>query len=98
VESFSDPGLLVLLSLAGGDKHGHAMLNDIEQMIGRRLGPGTLYGAISRLEGDGLIEPLPVDERRKPYRLTPDGKRVVSARVGIIQRIAAVGSARLAPG
>ena len=47
---YSDPPLLVLASLAAGPKHGHAMLDDIEEMCGNRLGPGTLDGAVTRLE------------------------------------------------
>ena len=58
----------ILLSLADGEKHGYAMMEDIESTSGVRLGPGTLYGAISRLEGEGMIEALPADERRRPYR------------------------------
>jgi hypothetical protein len=46
------------------------MLDDIQQICGSRLGPGTLYGAIARLEQQGWIEPLPAEDRRKPYRLT----------------------------
>ena len=53
----SDPTLLVLSSLAGGDKHGYAMMDDIERFAGVRLGPGTLYGAITRLEERGWIAP-----------------------------------------
>jgi len=56
----------VLASLADGPKHGHAMIEDIAQMSGTRLGPGTLYGAIARLERDALIEPLAPDDRRQP--------------------------------
>lgn len=96
MDSFSDPTLLVLMSLAEGPKHGHAMLNDIEAMIGRRLGPGTLYGAIARLEQNGLIEPLPEDERRKPYRLTPAGHAAFAAKVSVVQRLATLGTNRLA--
>ena len=47
----SDPTLLVLASLADGDKHGYAMMVDIRGFAGVDLGPGTLYGAITRLEG-----------------------------------------------
>ncbi len=93
---FSDPQFLVLTSLAGGPKHGHAMLQDIEQMCGTRLGPGTLYGAISRLEQQGLIEPLAVDERRKPYRLTQVGQQAFTAKMKTLQRIVTVGVGRLA--
>lgn len=94
---FSDPQFLVLTSLAGSPKHGHAMLDDIEQMSGARLGPGTLYGAIARLEQQGWIEPLEVDERRKPYRLTEAGARAFAAKMKTLQRIVAHGSGRLAP-
>jgi DNA-binding PadR family transcriptional regulator len=93
---FSDPQFLVLASLAGGPRHGHAMLDDIQQMCGARLGPGTLYGAITRLEQQGWIEPLPVDERRKPYRLTEAGQQAFSAKMKTLQRIVAVGAGRLA--
>src|SRR3954453_22853205 len=93
---FSDAQLLVLTSLADGPKHGHAMLDDIQYMCGARLGPGTLYGAITRLEQQGWIEPLPVEERRKPYRLTEAGQRAFSAKMQTLQRIATVGAGRLA--
>ena len=62
---FSDPSLLILASLAGGPKHGYAMIEDIAAMAGVHLGPGTLYGAIARLEQRGLIAPLPADDRRR---------------------------------
>jgi DNA-binding PadR family transcriptional regulator len=92
---YSDPPLLVLASLAEGPKHGHAMLDDIEQMCGTRLGPGTLYGAITRLEQQGLIEALPADERRKPYRLTEAGRGAFTVKITTLQRLVAVGSSRL---
>jgi len=93
---FSDPQFLVLASLAGGPKHGHAMLDDIQQMCGARLGPGTLYGAIARLEQQGWIEALPVDDRRKPYRLTQSGQQAFTAKMKTLQRIVAHGAGRLA--
>ena len=95
-EHFSDPQFLVLASLAGGPKHGHAMLSDIEQMCGTRLGPGTLYGAISRLEQQGWVERLPEEERRKPYRLTQAGQQAFTAKMKTLQRIVTVGVGRLA--
>ena len=70
----SDPTLLVLASLADGDKHGYAMMEDIERFAGVRLGPGTLYGAITRLEQQGWIKPVRSDDRRQPYRITPEGR------------------------
>lgn len=78
---YSDPGLLVLASLADGPKHGHAMTAEIFNLCGTRLGPGTLYGAISRLEEQKLIEPLPAEERRQPYRLTRSGASVLQAKL-----------------
>ena len=93
---FSDPPLLVLTSLAAGPKHGHAILNDIEAMCGTRLGPGTLYGAISRLEQDGLIEPLPADARRRPYQLTSTGAAAFASKMATLQRFVATGVKRLA--
>jgi len=96
MDQFSDPPLLVLTSLANGPKHGHAMLHDIEFLCGARLGPGTLYGAISRLESQGLIERLPAEERRQPYRITVSGAKVLRTHLNKMRRIAAVGIARLA--
>ena len=54
----STEALLILVSLADGPKHGYAIQKDIHVVSGRRLGPGTLYGAIARLEGAGLIEAM----------------------------------------
>jgi DNA-binding PadR family transcriptional regulator len=92
---YSDPSLLVLASLANGPKHGHAMITDIEEMSGTRLGPGTLYGAIARLEKQKLIEPLPAEERRHPYRITRDGKAVLRAKLDTLFRFARTGLRRL---
>jgi DNA-binding PadR family transcriptional regulator len=71
------------------------MIEDIAALCGTRLGPGTLYGAISRLEHQGLIEPLRPSERRRPYRLTSAGARVLRARLVTLQRFARAGTRRL---
>jgi DNA-binding PadR family transcriptional regulator len=92
---YSDPPLLVLASLANGPKHGHAMIEDIAGMCGTRLGPGTLYGAIARLEQQGWIEPLPPEERRQPYRITVEGRRVLRAKLTILQHFTKAGLKRL---
>ena len=92
---YSDPPLLVLASLASGPKHGHSMIEDIERLCGTRLGPGTLYGAIGRLEQQGWIEPLPVEERRQPYRITAEGVSVLRAKLTTLQRFAKSGLKRL---
>jgi DNA-binding PadR family transcriptional regulator len=94
---YSDPPLLVLTSLASGPKHGHAMIEDIARLCGTRLGPGTLYGAIARLEGLGWIEPLPPEERRRPYRITAEGLRVLRAKLATLQQFVRAGVERLEP-
>jgi DNA-binding PadR family transcriptional regulator len=86
--------LLVLASLADGPKHGHAMIEDIALLCGTRLGPGTLYGAIARLE-QGWIEPLQPEERRQPYRITAEGIRVLRAKLTTLQQFAKAGPGRL---
>src|SRR4249920_553201 len=93
---FSEPALLILISLADGPKHGYAMTQDIESVSGQKLGPGTLYGAIARLEARRWIEPLPAEERRRPYRLTAAGHRVLRHRLQSLSSLARVGRARLA--
>ena len=93
---FSEPALLVMISLADGPKHGYAMTQDIEQLSGHKLGPGTLYGAITRLEARGWIEPLPSDDRRRPYRLTPAGQRMLSQRLAAMKDLARAALTRLA--
>jgi len=92
---WSDPGLLVLSSLAGGAKHGYAMVSDIEAIAGVHLGPGTLYGALARLEEQGLIEPLPAEGRRRPYRITSAGAEQLGEQLRTLSAIADSGLARL---
>jgi DNA-binding PadR family transcriptional regulator len=91
----NDPGLLLLISLASGPKHGHAMLLDVAAFAGVRLGPGTLYGALSRLEEDGDVEALPIDGRRRPYRLTASGRRALASRLGGLDRALRIGLERV---
>ncbi len=93
---FSDPALLILTSLAGGPKHGYAMMEDIEVLVGVRLGPGTLYGALARLEQRRLIEPLPAQDRRRPYRLTLSGIAVLREQLQSLEKFATAGLQRLA--
>ena len=86
-ERSNDPSLLVMTSLADGPKHGYAITSDVEEFAGVRLGPGTLYGALSRLEAKGLIEALPADERRRPYRLTADGSAALEHELRKLQAV-----------
>jgi DNA-binding PadR family transcriptional regulator len=91
----SDPGFLILISLAAGPKHGHAILLDVESFGGRRLGPGTLYGAIARVEADGLIEPLAPEGRRRPYGLTARGRDHLATRLRVLDAAVRAGRRRL---
>ena len=93
---FSDPALMILISLVDGPKHGYAMTEDIAAIADRRLGPGTLYGAIARLESRGLIEPVGTDDRRNPYRITALGEKALRLRLATIQNVARIGQRRLA--
>ena len=93
---FTEPALLILISLAEGPKHGYAMIEDIANIADVRFGPGTLYGAITRLESRGLIERLDAEDRRNPYRLTGLGEKALRARLASIQSVARIGQRRLA--
>jgi DNA-binding PadR family transcriptional regulator len=93
---FTDPAVLILSSLADGDKHGWALIKDIEAFADVVLGPGTLYGALSRLEERGLVEALPTQERRRPYRLTAVGAQALHMYLSHARTVADTGLRRLA--
>ena len=94
---FSDPSILILTSLAGGNKHGYAIMEDIGKIARVRLGTGTLYGAIARLEEFGLIEALPAEERgRSPYRLTATGLAFLREQLTSMEAFSTLGLQRLA--
>lgn len=93
---FSDPAVLILISLADGPKHGYAMMDDIATLTGVRPGAGTLYGALARLEQRGWIEPLATVNRRRPYRLTDQGTAVLRTHLHDLRDIARAGLGRLA--
>jgi DNA-binding PadR family transcriptional regulator len=90
-----DASVLILTSLAEGSKHGYALIQDIKGFSGLSLGPGTLYGALDRLEGLGLIEELPSDERRHPYRVTPSGIAALVSHLDALERVSMTGRQRL---
>jgi DNA-binding PadR family transcriptional regulator len=92
---FSEPAVLVLISLAEAPKHGYAMTEDIAVLADVRLGPGTLYGAIARLESRGLIEAIQSEDRRNPYRITPLGERALRLRLATLEAVARAGRQRL---
>lgn len=82
-----EPALLVLAALVAGPKHGYAIIGEVEAQTGHRLGPGTLYGIIARLERSGYIEALEMEERgRRPYRVTAAGRRAFDGQVRSLER------------
>jgi DNA-binding PadR family transcriptional regulator len=85
---FAEPSLLILASLTDGPKHGYAIMQEAERLSGQPLGPGTLYAALARLERRGLIEALPAEERRRPYRLTRQGSTTLHAHLGQMRTFA----------
>jgi len=93
---WADPSFLVLASLADGPKHGYAITQDVAAQVGVQLGPGTLYGAISRLEERGLIEALPPEQRRRPYRITAAGAQELARAATRMRDVAELGLSRLA--
>jgi DNA-binding PadR family transcriptional regulator len=92
---YAGPATLILSSLAEGTKHGYALTKDIEAFAGVRLAPGTLYEALARLDGQGLIEPVESSDRRRPYRLTAAGAAALRTHLESQRRVANVGLERL---
>ncbi|HET8910712.1 MAG TPA: PadR family transcriptional regulator [Ktedonobacteraceae bacterium] len=86
----------ILLALADGEKHGYAIMQEVGESTGgaMRMGPGTLYGSIQRMLKDGLIveaperpDPVHGDERRRYYRLTGFGVRVLQAEARRLEQL-----------
>lgn len=97
IRGSSDRSILILTSLAGSPKHGYALIKDIEGFAGVKLGAGTLYGALAKLESAGLVAPLDDgDGRRRPYEITAAGREHLRARLTEAARIAELGLRRIA--
>lgn len=92
---FTNPSLLILSSLAGGSKHGYAMIQDIAEFSGTRLEVGTLYGALARLEEQGWIEPMESLDRKRPYRLTGLGLTALQEQLHTMEQILTTSRQRL---
>jgi DNA-binding PadR family transcriptional regulator len=90
-----EASVLILVSLADGPKHGYALIQEIKEIAGVELGPGTLYGALDRLERLGLVESLPADDRRHPYRITAPGAAALRVHLDSLERVSAAGRLRL---
>ena len=93
---FADPSLLILTSLADGPKHGYAMMTDVTVFSGVRMEPGTLYGALSRLERRGWVRPLEGAGRRRPYEITAVGQEILAGQVKAMQQLVQVARLRTA--
>ena len=104
--------LHILLALADGEKHGYAVMSEVERMTDGEvsMGPGTLYGAIKRMlnadlieESDNRPDPELDDERRRYYRVTGYGARVLTAELARLEQLVRAAEAkkvasRLQPG
>ena len=95
VVTMQDPTILILASLADGDKHGYAIMEDIQIFAGIRLGPGTLYGAICRLEQRGWIRAVKSEARRQPYRITAEGSRHLKEQLALLGQVVRTGNRRM---
>jgi DNA-binding PadR family transcriptional regulator len=96
--------LHILLALAGQERHGYAIMTEVVRQSGGRykLGPGTLYDNLDRLLEDGLVEehdrrPADDDPRRRYYRLTKLGRRVLSAEADRLAEVVKDVRTHLAP-
>ena len=94
---FADPSLLILTSLSDGPKHGYAIMADVAGFSGVRMEPGTLYGALSRLERRGWIaaswDVSDNNRKAKYYKLTATGRKQLERETDSWRRlVAAVGS------
>jgi DNA-binding PadR family transcriptional regulator len=92
---FAEPSLLILVSLGDEPKHGYAIMADVEAISGVPLGPGTLYAALARLESRGLIEAMPAEDRRRPYRITAQGAGALRAQLEGLDELLRTARARL---
>jgi DNA-binding PadR family transcriptional regulator len=92
---FTEQALLIMVSLSDGPKHGYAIIEDIEAITGQRMGAGTLYGAIARLEARQFIEAIEPNGRRRPYRLTGAGERALKERLNALAGVVDKGRSRL---
>jgi DNA-binding PadR family transcriptional regulator len=93
---FADPSVLILTSLSDGPKHGYAIMTDVAAFSDVRMEPGTLYGALSRLEKRGWIRPLDTSERRRPYQITAVGHSVLAEQLKTMQQVVRTAARRTA--
>ena len=91
----------ILLAMSDGHEHGYAIGKAVAEMSGLKMGPGTIYGSLQRMERDGLVEEAETraSDRRKPFAMTAHGRRVLHLEASRIDRLAALARSRdLVPG
>ena len=100
----SPANLYILLSLAGEDRHGYGIMQEVaRQSDGQyKLGPGTLYDNLQKLMNQGIVENAPSrsaddDPRRRYYRLTSFGRKVLAADVERLEELIRAAKGRLRP-
>ena len=100
-QAMQEPTFLILTALAAGAQHGYGIMTDVASISGDRvrLRAGTLYAALDRLRGDGLIdadrEEIVDGRLRRYYRLTPSGADALAAETARMRSNAAVATRRL---
>ena len=89
----NDAQMLVLTVLAERPLHGYAINAAIEELTGRKLGPGSLYGALSRLEARELIRPASeaAEDRHRTMRITDTGRDTLRAELEQMARVSHAG-------
>ena len=89
---YTDASVHIMVALSDGPRHGYAIMAEVERET------GTLYAALSRLERRGLVEAMPAEDRRHPYRLTTMGAQALAAALDRMEALAARGRERLERG
>ncbi len=86
----------ILLSLAR-PRHGYGIMQHVEQITGKRikLGAGTIYGTLSKMEADRLIAPVTEEERRKIYKISGSGIRLLKLELSRLQELVAHGKVEM---
>jgi DNA-binding PadR family transcriptional regulator len=95
VRRVRDVRLLGLTALASGAMPGQRIQVEIESLSGRPVGPGTLYGALGKLEAEGSVRPVGNPGRGVPYELTAEGRSRLAEQIARTERIVQMARARM---
>ncbi len=87
---FSQPSLLILAVLMAGENHGYGIMQELERRGNLRVGAGTLYGTLARLQEDGFIEPFDLQDRRTLYAITARGRTAFCEQTGELRQFASL--------